>query len=371
MDQRSRLERKLERERIIEREVPNLKKYLSSPNILAILGVRRSGKSTLAEMLVKGLNYGYVNFDDERLLELKSFEEIEKAIYELFGNVDYFLFDEVHNFNGWELFLRRLREEGKKIIITGSNSQMLSGELSTHLTGRHIDFTLYPFSFSEYLKYKGIKLEERQGVFTTLSESIAKSELENYIRLGGFPEVHKISEDILQQIVSDIIFKDIVYKLKIKRIRTFQSFALSVLRYYSSEISLNKISKMLKLSINTVEEWFNGMVNAYLILTAERYSDSPKGSMVYPKKIYLIDPGIISLYLLDNSKGKILENLVAIHLARKGKRLVFFKSTKNEIDFVADDALIQVTFAEGLDEVPKREIESLKEVSKYLMKKRS
>ncbi|AWR96126.1 AAA family ATPase [Acidianus sulfidivorans JP7] len=367
LDQRTRLERKFEREKIIERDVPDLKKYLRSPNVLAILGVRRSGKSTLAEMLVRGSNYAYVNFDDDRLLGVKSFEEIERAIYELYGGeVDYFLFDEIHNFNGWELFVSRLREEGKKVIITGSNSQMLSGELSTHLTGRHVDFTLFPFSFSEYLRFKGVKLEQQNGVYTTLSESIAKSELENYIRLGGFPEVHKISEEMLQQIISDIIYKDIVYKLKIKRIRTFQNFALSLLKYYSSEISLNKIAKMLKLSINTVEEWFNGMLNAFLILTAERYSESPKGILLFPKKVYVVDPGIISQYLLDSSMGRIMENLVAIHLARKDEKLVFFKSMKNEVDFVTQDSLIQVTYAESIEDIPRRETESLREVSKVV-----
>jgi len=370
VDQRERLERKFEREKIIERDVPDLRKYLTSSNILAILGVRRSGKSTLAETLVKGLNYAYVDFSDDRLVDVKSFEEIEKAIYELLGNVDYFLFDEIHNFIGWEKFVTRLREEGKKIIVTGSNSKMLSGELSTYLTGRHISFTLFPFSFSEYLKFKGIKLEGIRGVYSTLSESTAMRELENYLKLGGFPEVHKISEDMLPQIIFDILFKDVVLRLKIKRVRTFQDFALSVLKYYSSEISLNKLTKMLNLSITTVEEWFNGIVNSYLVLTAERYSNSPKSVLVYPKKVYVVDPGIISRYLLDDSKGKIMENIVAIQLARKGEKLCYFKSEKGEVDFVTSDSLIQVTFAEGKDEVEKREIEGLKEAEKVVKRRR-
>jgi len=370
VDQRERLEKKFERERIIEREVPDLRKYLTSSNILAILGVRRSGKSTLAEMLVKGLNYAYVDFSDDRLVDVKSFEEIEKAIYELFGNVDYFLFDEIHNFTGWERFITRLREEGKKIIVTGSNSKMLSGELSTYLTGRHVSFTLFPFSFSEYLKFKGVKMEGIREVYSTISESTAKRELENYLNLGGFPEVHKISEDMLPQIISDILFKDVVLRLKIKRVRTFQDFALSVLKYYSSEISLNKLTKMLSLSITTVEEWFNGIVSSYLVLTAERYSNSPKSVLVYPKKVYVVDPGIISRYLLDDSKGKIMENIVAIQLARKGEKLYYLKSEKGEVDFVTSDSLIQVTYAEGRDEVEKREIEGLKEGEKLVKRRR-
>jgi len=352
------------------REVPDLRKYLTSSNILAILDVRRSGKSTLAEMLVRDLNYAFVDFSDDRLVGIKSFEEIEKAIYELFGEVDYFLFDEIHNFTGCEKFVTRLREEGKKIIVTGSNSKMLSGELSTYLTGRYISFTLFPFSFSEYLKFKGVELEGIRGVYSTIAESKAKRELENYLKLGGFPEVHKISEDVLPQIISDILFKDVVLRLKIKRVRTFQDFALSVLKYYSSKISLNRLAKMLNLSITTVEEWFYGIVNSYLVLTAERYSNSPKSVLVYPKKVYVVDPGIISRYLLDESKGRIMENTVAIQLARKGEKLYYFKSEKVEVDFVTSDALIQVTYAEGKDEVEKREIEGLKEAEKVVKRRR-
>jgi len=174
----------------------------------------------------------------------------------------------------------------------------------------------------------------------------------------------------LPQILSDILFKDVVLRLKIKRIRTFQDFALSVLKYYSSEISLNRLAKMLNLSITTVEEWFNGIVNSYLVLTAERYSNSPKSVLVYPKKVYVVDPGIISRYLLDESKGKIMENIVAIQLARKGEKLYFFKSEKVEVDFVTSDALIQVTYAEGKDEVEKREIEGLKEAEKVVKRRR-
>lgn len=278
VDQRARLERKFENERIIERDVPNLKKYLSHSNVLAILGVRRSGKSTLAEMLLRGENFGYINFDDDRLagIKVEDLHKVEKAIYELFGEVEYFLFDEIQNVEGWELFVNRLREEGKRIIITGSNSKLLSGELATALTGRHINFTLFPFSFSEYLRFKGVKIERIKDTFTTPSEGVIKRELENYMRVGGFPEVLKISEDFIFSIFSDIVYKDVVQRLRIKRIELFKAFAVNVIKYYSNEISLSKLSKTLKLSNNTVEEWFNGLVNAYVIITSERFTNKPR-----------------------------------------------------------------------------------------------
>ena len=364
VDQKFRLERKFERERIIERDVPDLKRYLSQPNVLAILGVRRSGKSTLAELLLRGENFGYINFDDDRLAWVKvdDLHRLEKAIYELFGNVEYFLLDEIHNVPGWELFVNRLREEGKKVIVTGSNSKMLSGELATALTGRHVNFTLFPFSFSEYLRFKGVKIERVGDTFTSLSEGVVKRELENYMRVGGFPEVLKISEDFIFSIFSDIVYKDVVQRLKIKRIELFKSFAVNVVKYYSNEVSLSRLAKTLKVSNNTVEEWFNGLINAYVILTSERFTNKPREGMTSPKKVYVVDPGFISSIALDDSKGRIMENLVALHLARMGERLFYAKGDNYEIDFLVGNTAIQVTYASGKDEVPKREIEGLNKV---------
>ncbi|MCY0883791.1 MAG: ATP-binding protein [Acidianus infernus] len=364
VDQRARLERKFENERIIERDVPNLKKYLSHSNVLAILGVRRSGKSTLAEMLLRGENFGYINFDDDRLagIKVEDLHKVEKAIYELFGEVEYFLFDEIQNVEGWELFVNRLREEGKRIIITGSNSKLLSGELATALTGRHINFTLFPFSFSEYLRFKGVKIERIKDTFTTPSEGVIKRELENYMRVGGFPEVLKISEDFIFSIFSDIVYKDVVQRLRIKRIELFKAFAVNVIKYYSNEISLSKLSKTLKLSNNTVEEWFNGLVNAYVIITSERFTNKPREGITSPKKVYVVDPGFISSIALDSSKGRIMDNLVALKLSRMGENLFYFKGDNYEIDFFTRDKAIQVTYASGKDEIPKREIEGLNKV---------
>ncbi|BCU67782.1 ATPase AAA [Sulfolobales archaeon HS-7] len=364
LDQKVRLERKFEKEIIIQRDIPNLKKYLSQPNVLAILGVRRSGKSTLAELLLRGENFGYVNFDDDRLVGIKvqDLHKLEKAIYELFGEVKYFLFDEVHNVEGWELFVSRLREEGKKIIVTGSNSKTLSGELATALTGRHVNFTLFPFSFSEYLRFKGVKIEKIKDTFTSSSEGAIMRELENYMRKGGFPEVLKISDDFIFSIFSDIVYKDVVEKLRIKRIELFRAFTVNIVKYYSNEVSLSRLSKTLKLSNNTVEEWFNGLINAYVITTSERFTNKPREGMTSPKKVYVIDPGFISSIALDDSKGRIMENLVALQLSRVGEKLFYVKSNNYEIDFFVKDKAIQVTYASGKDEIPKREIEGLNKV---------
>jgi len=174
--------------RAIPRDVPKeeLLTYLSIPNVLAILGVRRSGKSTLSLLLLKDENFAYVDFDDERLRNLKSddLHVVEQAIYELYGNVDYMLFDEIQNVQGWEPFVSRLRKT-KRIVLTGSNSKLLSGELATSLTGRHVDFTLFPFSFKEFLRFKGVNYSEP---LTTRERAEIKNYLREYMSVGGFPE---------------------------------------------------------------------------------------------------------------------------------------------------------------------------------------
>ena len=156
--QREEFEKTFKEFPIIERDNLNyVKPFLSHPNILVILGVRRSGKSVFSMLLAKALkeDYAYINFDDERLIGLKT-EDLDKvlqAFYELYGNLDLIILDEPQNVEGWELFANRLRRT-KKVVITGSNSNLLSGELATHLTGRYIDFTLYPLSFKEILDFK-------------------------------------------------------------------------------------------------------------------------------------------------------------------------------------------------------------------------
>ncbi|MGC9189974.1 MAG: ATP-binding protein [Conexivisphaera sp.] len=364
LDQRARLERKFKEERIMERDVPDLRKYLARPNVLAILGVRRSGKSTLAEFLLRDENFGYVNFDDERLAYLRAedLSGIEKAVYELFGEVEYFLLDEVQNVEGWELFVNRLREDGKGIIVTGSNSKLLSGELATRLTGRHVDHVLYPFSFPEFLRFRGIDVERAGDVFTSSSESVLKRELGEHMRLGGFPEVLRISDDYAFFIFSDILFKDVVQRLRVKRMELFKAFAVNLLRYFSSEVSLSRLSRTMNLSINTVEEWFDGLRSAYLLLVSERFTERPREAMVSPRKVYAVDPAFISTIALGGeAKGRAMENVVAIHLARRYGRLFYYRG-RHEVDFMVGDRAIQVTYASGRDEVDRREVEALDEV---------
>jgi len=359
-DQKDILEEKLSKN-YVSRDVPDISKYLKIPNVLAILGIRRSGKSTLAILLLKDKKYSYVNFDDENLsrVKAKDLRDLEQAIYQIYGNVNYMVFNEIHNVEGWETFITRLRES-KRIVLTGSNSKMLSGELATYLTGRHSDYVLFPFSFKEYLEFKGIKYERE--VLSTRRIAEIKNELENYINVGGFPEALILGREQTDVIYNDIIFKDIVTRQKIRQIGKFKDFANTLISYYSSEISLSKIAKTLRIDGKSVDSWSLGMQNAYLVYFLPRYGEKLRERLTYNKKVYAADLGIISrVAVRKKDRGRLIENLVAIKLLKDNqlKGLYYIKNEDYEVDFYdeVNNRLIQVTYA--TDKVEEREFKGL------------
>ncbi len=360
IDQKEILKEKLSKN-YVPRDVPNVLDYLRIPNVLAILGVRRSGKSVLAITLLKGISFSYVNFDDEALfgIKAKDLRDLEEAIYQVYGNVDYMVFDEIHNVEGWELFISRLRESGKRIIITGSNSKMLAGELATHLTGRHSDHILFPFSFKEYLWFKGVKFSD---LLSTRERAELKRELENYIDTGGFPESLILGKEQTEVIYNDILFKDIITRLKVKQIGKFKEFVNTLISYYSSEVSLSRLAKVVGIDEKTVASWSFGMENAYLVYFLPRYGERLRERLTYNKKVYIVDNGLISrIAVRKKDKGRLIENLVALKLFRDNqlRGLYYVKEKEYEVDFYdeVNNRLIQVTYA--TDKVEEREIKGL------------
>lgn len=365
---------------IIERDVPNLINFLKHPNILAILGLRRCGKSVLSWLLMRDKQYGYINFDDESLygISVSDLNSVLKAFYELYGELEYFVFDEIQNVTGWELFANRLRRT-KKIIVTGSNSQLLSSELSTHLTGRHIDFTLFPFSFKEFCIYKGINLAEiKKSEFVTKTSALMSKSLQEYTEAGGIPEAYKLGIPILKSIVGDIITKDIIRRYKIKNVNVVESLAKYLISNSANEISFNKLKNIFAIKkVQTIKNYVGYFENAYLIFVIERFSPKLKQQIIAPKKIYCIDTGIINAISFSTSKntGKILENIVCTQLLRikdYGIEVYYWKDhQQNEVDFVVKDGprikqLVQVTFAYDRSEINERELKSLLKAGKEL-----
>ncbi|MEM5853538.1 MAG: ATP-binding protein [Candidatus Aenigmatarchaeota archaeon] len=381
--QKEEVEEKFKKTKIIKREADKnkLKKYLLHPNILAILGIRRCGKSIFSLQIFEGEKYGYINFDDERLTEFttKDFEKLLQSFYELYGEIDHVILDEPHNIHAWELFVNRLRRT-KKVIITGSNSKLLSGELATHLTGRYIDFTLFPFSFREFLQYNDITFEN-ENLYSTKTLAIVKNSLNNYLKIGGLPEVYLFGKEILVRIFSDIVEKDILKRLKIKKKATFKELAKYLIANSSSETTFSKLRNIFDIKdLHTIKDWINGMENAYLIKTINRFSPKLKEQFLAPKKIYCIDVGIVNTigFKMSQNTGKLIENLVAIELLRKKSywfsnwEIFYWKDyQQNEVDFVVKEGLkikqlIQVTYASGKDEIDRREIKALLKASEQL-----
>lgn len=364
---------------LIERDVPDLGRYLSKPNILAILGVRRCGKSILANQLFQGKNYAYVNFDDERLVDIKpeNLEMLMESIYEVYDeDVKHLVFDEIQNVPRWELFINRLRRT-KRIIITGSNANLLSSELSTHLTGRYFDHTLFPLSFKEYLKLIGIKKIETK---TAKEAAKAKKHLERYMENGGLPESTTISPNIVLRVYQDIILKDTVIRYGIRHRKTFGEMAKFIVSNYSCENTYTNLKKITSIkNVHTVKNYVDYLCSVNLIFYLEKYSPKLKVQMLSPKKFYCVDTGIANTIGFRTSRnlGPLMENLVAIELLRRSKNahdqteVYYWKDGTGEVDFVIKKGpnvqqLIQSSYDLSKPDTLIRETDSLLKASDEL-----
>jgi predicted AAA+ superfamily ATPase len=341
IDQKEELEKSRKNENIIKRDIDEtkVKKYLSSPNILIIKGVRRCGKSTLAVSLLEKEKFGFLNFDDNALSGFKvaDFDILLQAFYELFGSdLEYFIFDEIQNIKGWELFAAKLRRT-KKIIITGSNAHLLSRELSTHLTGRHTDITLMPFSFKEYLDYHNIKINKNDLYSSTRIAEINRH-LDNYMHTGGFPESYKFGTEIAMNIYDDILTKDILQRYNIKHKKTLKEISNYLISLFGNEFSYRKLVKIFEIkNVHTIKNYIDYISDSYIINILQRFSYKLKQQQIAPKKVYSIDLGIISelAFQFSPNMGNILENTVYLELLRRQNLIYYWQDSYHwEVDFV-------------------------------------
>lgn len=375
--QRSELEDKFRKETIIQRErLGYAKKFLKYPNILAVLGVRRCGKSIFSLLLARGIgkNFGHINFDDERLVGIRAedLNKILQAFYELYGEVNFIILDEPQNVEKWELFANRLRRT-KKVVITGSNSQLLSGELATALTGRHIDVFMFPFSFREILSFK-------PDIYLTEDIAKVKRELEKYLGGSGFPEYLKFGPQIVVNIYEDIVNKDCIRRHEIRNERSFRELARYLVSNFSSEFTYSKLSRVTGVKdVHTVKNYVEYLEQAFLIYVIERFSFKLKQQIIAPKKVYVVDHGFANFisFRLMKDFGRLLENVVCTELfnrvsGRHDTKLYYFKNSRGrEVDFVLKQGakvrqLIQVCHDISDPDVKKRELESLIEAGKEL-----
>lgn len=376
-DQRAELEDKFRKERIIEREkVGHAKKFLKYPNILAVLGVRRCGKSIFSVLLAReaGGNFGCVNFDDERLVGIgaKDLNKILQAFYELYGKIDLVILDEPQNVDGWELFANRLRRT-KRVIVTGSNSQLLSGELATALTGRHVDVSMFPFSFREVLSFK-------PNVYLTEDIARVKRELEKYLKGSGFPEFSKFGPRIVINIYGDVINKDCIRRHGIRNEKSFRELAKYLVSNFSSEFTYSKLSKITGIKdVHTVKNYVEYLRQAFLVHVLERFSFKLKQQFIAPKKTYVVDHGLANFmgFGLEKNMGRTYENLVCTELLNRvsekhDEGIYYYKDSQGrEVDFAHRKGarikrLIQVCYDLSDLSTKERELKSLTKASREL-----
>jgi predicted AAA+ superfamily ATPase len=379
VSQREELDKILGGGDIIERRTPDILAYLTHPNILVITGPRRCGKSILANLLLKGKDYGYANFDDERLMDIgaRELDTVLEAMYSLQGTqLEYIVLDEIQNVAGWELFASRLRRT-KRIIITGSNARLLSGELATHLTGRYMDFNLFPFSFLEFLACRSVKIS-KESLYSTKEISQLKKQLEAYIDMGGFPEVQKFGKPFLGRIYDGIIMKDAILRYGIRYRTTFRELAKFLLANTGHEITFSRLGKLLSIKdVHTVKNYVDFLRSVHLVFLVERYSRKLKQRMIAPKKIYSIDTGISVAVAISEPEaiGRTMENIVGIELLRRNAssdrpREVFYwkDHQQREVDFVIVEkgrvkTLLQVCHHFESQDTRRRELDNLARAS--------
>ena len=347
-----------------------------------VIGVRRSGKSTLCHkvLMERGIRYGYVNLDDDRLADMKTedLNTVLSCVYQLYGtDIPYLVLDEIQDVDGWYLFVNRLLRSDLHIFVTGSNAKLLSGELATHLTGRYNEIHLFPFSFSEYCQYHHI---DTQGI-TTKAEAERKRAFMDYIHDGGFPEMQGLRNKraYVQSLIEAILRKDIQKRFKIRNIEALRKLAHHLINNACQEINYDEMSGLLGIADKTAKKYIDYLCQAFLIQLLTRHSFKSR-ERVRNQKAYIVDAGLQGNrdnVLAPENLGWRLENVVYIELLRRGAQdfldIYYHKPTPRakEIDFVVCDQsktveLIQVAYEIDSVKAYNRETSSLIKASAAL-----
>lgn len=292
-----------------------------------ITGIRRCGKSTLLRQLMSSQEYHralYLNFEDIRLAGFAT-DDFNRLLREIERReMSVLFFDEIQTVSRWEIFVHQLLNEGYTLFVTGSNASLLSKELGTHLTGRHIPMELFPFSYPEYLSFKQLTANE---------ESLA-----DYLRTGGIPEYVKHPNGIiLNTLIDDILIRDIAVRNSLKDVNSLRALAVYLLSNVGNLVSASKLAGMFGIkATSTFLEYFSFYQSAYLLEFVPIFNYSLKVQARNPKKVYAIDLGLVneaSAGFTDNAGHK-LENLVYLHLRRQGDSICYYKG-QGECDFIA------------------------------------
>ena len=360
------------------KHIQDVTPYLETNVIKLITGPRRAGKSVYALQILSGKNYAYLNFDDTQLLSAFNEDSVMQALAEVYPGYEFLLLDEVQNLESWDAWVSKLYRRGVNMVITGSNANLLSSEMSTLLTGRYVEIHLLPFSMEETLKYR------EAPVHAELPEEKAKLalEMDDYLKKGGYPEIVKnreIEQAYLSTLFDSIILKDVAQRHKIRKITELYDLADYLISNYSNPLSYNEIAEDLSLgSVTTVKKFCGYLAEPYLFFYLPRYNNKLKEMKKAPRKVYVIDNGFIYTrsFELSSNNGRQLENMVFIELLRRGydlKKSLFYYRTSNdkEVDFVTRDgrkvtSLIQVSYDISKAKTREREFDALIKASEEL-----
>lgn len=360
------------------KHIQDVAPYLEANVIKLITGPRRAGKSVYALQILSGKNYAYLNFDDTQLLGAFNEDAVMQALAEVYPGYEYLLLDEIQNLDSWDAWVSKLYRRGVNLVITGSNANLLSSEMSTLLTGRYVEIQILPFSMEETLKYREVPVNAE------LPDEKAKLfiEMDDYLKKGGYPEIVKnreIEQAYLTALFDSIILKDVAQRHKIRKITELYDLADYLISNYSNPLSYNEIAEELSLgSVTTVKKFCGYLAEPYLFFYLPRFNNKLKEMKKAPRKVYVVDNGLIYTrsFELSSNNGRQLENMVFIELLRRGydlKKSLFYYRTSNdkEVDFVIRDgrkvtSLVQVSYDISKTKTRERELDALVKASEEL-----
>lgn len=294
-----------------------------------ITGIRRCGKSTLVEQLMQQYaeDSFYLNFDTPALFgfTIEDFRTLDDEIKQ--SGAHYLFFDEIQVVTGWESYVRSRIDAHNKIVVTGSNASMLSRELGTRMTGRHISHRLMPFSYSEFIGYKKLQAGE--------------DSLNQYMQLGGFPAYLQTErKELLSDLAVDVLYRDILVRYGLRDEQSLKNLMTFLMGNVGNLITGNKLTQTIRVkSTKTVLDYMAYMENAYLLFSVPRFSFSYRSQLVNPKKVYCVDLGLQSILSpsFSEDRGHRLENLVFVELYRQGREIYYYNNNGRECDFVVCD----------------------------------
>lgn len=349
--------------------------------IKLITGPRRSGKSVLALQMLQDQNFAYLNFDDDQLLQRFEEDGVMQALRDVYGDFSFLLLDEIQNLSGWELWVNKLYRRGINLVITGSNARLLSREMATSLTGRYLPVAVFPFSFTETLRYHGVSIPD-SSYHTPLQAGKVQHRLNLYLQQGGFPETllnPGILVNYLSSLFDSILLKDILKRFRIRQTQQLYDLANWLLANYTNPCSFNQLKNDLNFnSVATVQKFAGYLEEPYLFLHLNRYAAKIHLQQKSPVKTYIIDNGFIKARSFAHTPdtGRLLENAVFVELLRRNYRPeldLFYYRTRNdkEVDFILRCGhqvirLIQVCHTLTSGKTLKRETEALYEAATEL-----